>query len=203
MERQQIHIIPIKKEDSKANKRYKHFRDYQAWQQAVYICLLNSLQINNSILSIKQLKFENDIIDVENFLQLRSCDKLKRDRISGVPNKTASRRYDNNKFSECLHLLMDILIENGYFVNARKSNGRNNTDTIYSAREIFYESKLIATYQDIIAYGKNINDYLLKYIKSNEFYVLKRNDPFLSKQFDANFLKSNSSNNNSFGIFTD
>ncbi|KAL7723016.1 TATA-binding protein-associated phosphoprotein [Entamoeba marina] len=166
MERQQIHIIPIKKEDSKSNKRYKHFRDYQAWQQAVYICLLNSVceitfskpvkscKSTTQFFSIKQLKFENDIIDVENFLQLRSCDKLKRDRISGVPNKTASRRYDNNKFSECLHLLMDILIENGYFVNARKSNGRNNTDSIFTAREIFYESKLIATYQDIIAYGK-------------------------------------------------
>ncbi|KAL7714632.1 TATA-binding protein-associated phosphoprotein [Entamoeba marina] len=183
MDKKPIHPKPFKKGVSRANERYKHLRNYQAWQQAVYVCLLNSTceitfnkpvkscKTTTQFFSIKKLNFGgDDVIDVDEFLQSRSCEKLKRDKLKGVSTKTASRRYDNNKFGESLHLLMDILTENGYFINARKSNGRNNSDCIYSAKEIFYKTKLIATTQDIVEYGEIINNYLLKCVKSNDFF---------------------------------
>ncbi|GAT96857.1 hypothetical protein CL6EHI_137230 [Entamoeba histolytica] len=158
----------------KQSSRYKFtkWRNYQALQEAFFIGLLNqfatitickpSKKTTVTIQFIKiqsiQLERQYDEIPFSSFIAER-CKKRKSNDIKlGVPEKTAQRRFENNKFSEALHFL----------------------ETVHS---VYYNNKMKYSKKDIEKKGKAVNDYLCHAFKDNSQIKIKLRDEKITHIF--------------------
>ncbi|BFU19190.1 hypothetical protein, conserved [Entamoeba histolytica] len=183
----------------KQSSRYKFtkWRNYQALQEAFFIGLLNqfatitickpSKKTTVTIQFIKiqsiQLERQYDEIPFSSFIAER-CKKRKSNDIKlGVPEKTAQRRFENNKFSEALHFLVDILSEFGYFFQVSRTIGKNGTPTVETVHSVYYNNKMKYSKKDIEKKGKAVNDYLCHAFKDNSQIKIKLRDEKITHIF--------------------
>ncbi|EMS13820.1 TATA-binding protein-associated phosphoprotein, putative [Entamoeba histolytica HM-3:IMSS] len=124
------------KRQRKINDAFFKLRTYQVYQQGVLLVLLNNhfeitLQIptkrsvvTHQYFKINELRRGNDSIKVEEYVEQRCKEKYLQDISNGIPEKTARRRYDTNKITEQLHLLIDLSTEFGYRFVSKRTSGK-------------------------------------------------------------------------------
>ncbi|ELP92127.1 hypothetical protein EIN_380740 [Entamoeba invadens IP1] len=171
-----------------SNAKYKVLRNYQAEQQAILLGLLNqSSEIVISkppkktsstlqFLNIKSITFNNQqTINFDELIMRRREEKILAEMNNGIPEKTAVRRMDNFKFTECLHALTDLLFLSGYLFNVKQSTGKNNDkyDTLLS---IYFKNTLLYNTVDIENFGSAINTKIVSVMDKSNNFTLHQGD---------------------------
>ncbi|EDR27731.1 hypothetical protein EDI_104220 [Entamoeba dispar SAW760] len=155
----------------KINEAFFKLRNYQVYQQGILLALLNkhfeiTLQIptkrsvvTRQYFKINELRRGNDSIKVEEYVEQRCKEKYLQDLSNGIPEKTARRRYDTNKITEQLHLLIDLLTEFGYSFVSKWTSGKKGAQIVETIQKVISPNVTILN-KEIPVIGVQTNDYL-------------------------------------------
>lgn len=157
----------------KKNKTSREIRNFQTVQQAVLIGLLNQFSdiifkqpakksvTTQQYMRIKSIIFtEEDTVSFAEFLKRRCLEHYNWDITHDVPLKTAKRRYQTNKKTDGLHLMMDILSELGFVFHTKMTEGKSGTVKLENIIEVTRHGKCIVHPSSFIDIGKQINTIL-------------------------------------------
>ncbi|ELP92027.1 hypothetical protein EIN_291260 [Entamoeba invadens IP1] len=148
---------------------FRNVRNYQVYQQAVCIALLNSYfevsiiqplkkaHVFEQIIRIEKLQKGEDVIFVEEFCKKRCRDRFLIDTKNNIPEKTAKRRTEANKVNEMQLLLMDLLGVFGFFFETKRVHGKKTTVKGEFVQRILFNGKVFLDKNNIYEIGKNIN----------------------------------------------
>ncbi|BFU23523.1 hypothetical protein EHI8A_076270 [Entamoeba histolytica HM-1:IMSS-B] len=175
-------------------KASREFRNAQTIQQSILIGLLNKYctitigqpakksTVTQQFMRIISLDFGgNDIILMDDFLKGRCLEQMNQDISDGVSQKTAWRRYQNNKKIEEIHLLMDILTEYGYYFTAHPMKGKSETkklDIIHSIHKENFDFSL----NFLLNEGERINNLICSLLQTKDKSIVIRTNQ-LSTRF--------------------
>ncbi|ELP84842.1 hypothetical protein EIN_283980 [Entamoeba invadens IP1] len=150
-------------------KASRDFRNAQTMQQSILIGLLNRYceitiaqpakksTVTQQFMRIVSLDFGNgDRILMDEFLKFRCVEQMEQDMSEGVTQKTAWRRYQNNKKIEELHLLMDCLIEYGYIFESNPMKGKAETRKLELIKSISKQNYYYG-FDAILKEGERVN----------------------------------------------
>ena len=157
----------------------REFRNSQTIQQSILLGLLNNYcsitisqpakksTVTGQFIRVLSLDFGNgDEIQIDEFLKKRCSEQMKKDIEDGVSQKTALRRYQNNKKIEQIHLLMDILVEKGYRFQTRKMKGKLETKKLEMICSMQFQGKVFDIGE--IAYkAEHVNMAIMKMLETN------------------------------------
>ncbi|EAL48559.1 hypothetical protein EHI8A_116050 [Entamoeba histolytica HM-1:IMSS-B] len=176
----------------------RKLRDYQTCQQGVFVGLLNQFcdititkppkkaVITHQFIKIKSISFSyKDSIVIEEFLQKRCNDHKSYDLSLGCSEKTANRRFQTNKKTEVLHLLLDFLTEFGYFFEVNTTKGKKGTMKLQNIEKIYCDGKFLMGINDIYDYGFRINDIVCQMLDKKEEFILLKNEPTIRSIFES------------------
>ncbi|ELP86895.1 hypothetical protein EIN_044530 [Entamoeba invadens IP1] len=165
-------------------------------QQTFCICLLSPFckitlkkpsrrsSVTEQFFRIGNIYFaDNSETEVNAFLKKRCDEMYATDVISGVPEKTAMRRYQNNKKIEMIHFLSDLVFFNGYNLTYSGKQGKitNTLENIDRAEWNGFSLKFDVIIPKLI----EANHLLLEKVNHSEGdYIVD------SKIFNGNFLYS-------------
>ncbi|ELP94741.1 hypothetical protein EIN_340790 [Entamoeba invadens IP1] len=171
-------------------------KTYQVSQQAILLALINkhfsiALMLpkkraitGRQFLCVKTIKNGNDVIEIDNFVHQRMKEYNNYATSIGIPMKTITRRGENNRIVENIHILLDILVELGYHFQTKVSTGKNYSlkfDTIKS----FQLGKFSFNKNTIGQKGILINSYLNNLIATNnnrgQTVIVEKNDVNIEK----------------------
>jgi len=188
-------IVEIKKTPKKRRASDEHafqkLRNYQVYQQAIFIALLNQFfellvkapvkrsVVSLQLLRIESIKYLSDIIGVNDFVMARCKEKYKKDISSGIGEKTAKRRSDTNRVTELLHLLQDLLREKGFAFHSKFTDGKNGAQIIETVCSIQGPDGFFISQQEIIHKGALISKYLTDKLVSSSEITLPKEDMML------------------------
>ncbi|ELP88455.1 hypothetical protein EIN_229980 [Entamoeba invadens IP1] len=159
-----------KRPKSSVNVAFSRLRNSQVYQQAILLALINKhfqvkllIPIKRSVLTLQLFKIEeltegNDCIRVEDFVEKRCQEKFSNDVKQGIAEKTAKRRYETNRTTEQLHLLMDVLREFGYKFESRYTSGKKGAQKVETFNTIYLNDVVVVSQQQIVDLGTNINE---------------------------------------------
>ncbi|EKE39218.1 hypothetical protein ENUP19_0003G0054 [Entamoeba nuttalli] len=180
------------KRQKKINDAFFKLRTYQVYQQGVLLVLLNNhfeitLQIptkrsvvTRQYFKINELRRGNDSIKVEEYVEQRCKEKYLQDLSNGIAEKTARRRYDTNKITEQLHLLIDLLTEFGYRFVSKRTSGKKGAQIVETIQKVISPNVTILN-KEIPTIGVQTNDYLTHHCFDLKCAVIQRCDSsFLS-----------------------
>ena len=103
-----------------------------------------------------------------------------------VSMKTATRRYQNNKRIELLHLLIDLLIIRGNVEFETKCvYGKMKTNKLESIKAVYIDGKCILKEKDLVRKAEEINAYLVaRMAMTKKEFVIPRGDAIINILFD-------------------
>ena len=177
---------------------FKEIRNYQAQQQAVFLALLNRVydvavqqQVKRSLVTlpffrVEELRAADDVVRVNDFVEARCRERFVFETRQGVSEKTAQRRCETYKVTENLHALMDILMEFGYFFEARLTTGKRGTTKTETVYKVFAGETLLLRQRDIEERGSRINRLIAEQTAHGPSFVFLRNDAGLAEALGLN-----------------
>ncbi|KAL7717740.1 TATA-binding protein-associated phosphoprotein [Entamoeba marina] len=152
---------------------FRNQRNYQTAQQAILIALLNEQCDITIRRPVKRCVVKS--LCLINLLKKRCKEREKHDIGVGVSKKTAIRRYETNRITEGLHLLMDILFTQKYFFNTRKTRGKKGVIKSEAMQEIFFNEHFLMNKDDIQKKGDEINQIITeKVLKEQTMYLISK-----------------------------
>ncbi|GAB1222700.1 hypothetical protein ENUP19_0121G0175 [Entamoeba nuttalli] len=162
-------------------------------QQTLCICLLSRWCritikkptrrscVTEQFFRINSIEHEEDKIDVYSFLKKRCNEMYLFDIQRGVSEKTAIRRYQNNKKIEVIHLMEDILREYGVELETKTTEGKSGINRLENITGIYISNQVIP-FDGLIMNLIEINHILLNNVlQSNGELIIDQN------QFSFNF----------------
>ena len=176
-------------------KASRDFRNSQSLQQSILLGLLNKYcsitisqpakrsTVTDQFMRIISLNFGNgDEIKIDEYLKRRCIEQMQKDINEGVSEKTALRRYQNNKKIELIHLLMDILNEKGYSFTIKKMKGKLETKKLEMFSSIKYQGKVYSI--DKLSYQADyVNHLILDMLKSKDKIVVLEKQKVINEHF--------------------
>ncbi|ELP93470.1 hypothetical protein EIN_059650 [Entamoeba invadens IP1] len=122
-------------------------------------------RLTHQLFSIKTLTFQNEKLDIGEFV--KSCCKVdyNKDIIEGLDQKKAFRKYLNKKtyFMSCL--LMDICLELGYFFECKRvAKGKRNYKTEQIER-VWKDGVYLCGKKEVINIGIGMSEHLFEVSK--------------------------------------
>ena len=155
-------------------KASRETRNFQTLQQSLCICLLSEFcditikqparksVVTQQYMRMKTLDFGyNEVIHITDYLK-RRCTELKDDDLMNkVSMKTATRRFQNNKRIELLHLLIDLLtIRGDYDFESKYAEGKAGMNKQESIKAVWRDGKCIVSGEELIKKAETINLYI-------------------------------------------
>ncbi|ELP94216.1 hypothetical protein EIN_186430 [Entamoeba invadens IP1] len=179
------------KTSEEENTAFKQFRDSMAHQQGVFILLLcqyckielgqpsKKSVLTKPSFNVVRVDFGNDEIDVSHCVKERCLSILMQDKIHGIKETTAKRRRTANRMTETHHLLMDLLMEKGYFCEITQTTGKNGTRKTDLVRRIFYNGGFLFSKKQINTIGDEANLFLSSLFDGTpgKTVTIEHNDP--------------------------
>ncbi|ELP95217.1 hypothetical protein EIN_430130 [Entamoeba invadens IP1] len=98
---------------------------------------------------------------------MRGDQKLKHDMALGASKKTATRRYQNNKKIEVIHLMEDLLLELGFELITKTLSGKNGVNRLESILEASRNGSSI-TFKSLTTGLVKTNHKLLKIVSKSK-----------------------------------
>ena len=172
-------------------KASRESRNYQTIQQAIFTALLSEYceitikqparksVVTQQFMRMRSLNFGNGEIIIPNEYLKQRCGELRQEDLdSGVIAKTATRRYQNNKKIELLHLLIDLLsIVGGYEFESRFIEGKARLNKQQSVKKVILDDTVLLDSDDIIRKGEKINSIISERLASIKGdLVIKKGD---------------------------
>ena len=131
---------------------------------------------------LKTLDFgEGEEISVGEYLKSRCLD-MKNDDLTHVSEKTATRRYQNNKRIELLHLLIDLLIIRGeYEFDTKSVYGKMKTNKLETILSVYKDGKCVVKEDELMKKAEMINAYLVaKMATTTKEFIIPKGDPIIN-----------------------
>ena len=125
---------------------FPEVRNYQAEQEGIFLTLLNQEYditievpqkrsvVTLNYFKIVTLKNERETIQFDQLLSKRLEDLKAMDLSNGVDEKIVMRRFEVNKISESIHLLIEMLIERKYELKTTTMGKRNTRASVVELR---------------------------------------------------------------------
>lgn len=169
-------------------KNERDMKNYESYQQAVLLVLLNHycsfsiqkpLKTTSSIEprpEVIELVFDTDSINVQTLTENNCKSILSFDLQQDIKKKTALRRFSKNKTIFTVNLLFDILLEKGFFFNSKKSKKSAKSIQAERIEDIFYLDNLLMSRETIVEKGRKLNDYFYTMVKSKKSVTIVRDD---------------------------
>ncbi|ELP94649.1 hypothetical protein EIN_498590 [Entamoeba invadens IP1] len=170
-------------------------RNFQTLQQCLCICLLSEMAditikqpakksvVTQQYMRIKSIDFgDGEVLVLTEFLKRRCVEQKNDDIARGVPCKTATRRLQNNKKIELLHLLIDLLVVRcGYEFESKYTEGKIGTNKQESIKKVIRDDKVIIEGEKLLDAAEQINQIITRRLQvTHKELVIKRGDPMLS-----------------------
>ncbi|EKE41367.1 hypothetical protein ENUP19_0003G0050 [Entamoeba nuttalli] len=180
-----------KKRRASDDHAFQRMRNYQVFQQAIFIALLSQFfeivirpPVKKSIVSFQLLRVDaiklmKDVLSINDFIIARCKEKYKMDIKMGTLEKTAKRRSDTNRVTELLHLLQDLLREKGFIFISKFTDGKNGAQVIETITSIKGPNGLYLTQTDITKKGETISKYLNSEMSKSTRKFIPMNDKTL------------------------
>ena len=162
---------------------YSNHRNYQVFQQSILICLLNKYaditikrerkrsNVTLPFFTISNVVFnDNDIIDIDSYVQKRCIEIKEYDLNHNINIKTATRRFKTNRITEVIHTLIDLLrIQNEEIKTTmtRYKEGIKQSETMIKCQ---IEDREMNE-NEIKKYGEYINSFLKMNMVNDEIYL--------------------------------
>ena len=172
-----------KKHQSENAILYSNHRNYQAFQQAILITLLN----NYAVITVKKERKRSNVtvpfftissvifneideIDIDQYVQKRCIEIKEYDLTHNINPKTATRRYKTNRVTEVIHTLIDLLRikdERIETTTTRYKEGVKQSETMIGCR---IGGKNMRE-KEIKVYGEHVNTYLHERMMNDEVRI--------------------------------
>ncbi|ELP95207.1 hypothetical protein EIN_429830 [Entamoeba invadens IP1] len=177
-------------------KASRESRNFQTLQQSLCIGLLSSIcevtikqpakksVVTQQYMRIKSLDFgDGEILVVNEFLKKRCIEQKNDDVVHGVPQKTAVRRFQNNKKIELLHLLIDLLeIRGGFDFESKYTEGKVGTNKQESIKKVMKEGCVIIGAENLIEKADCVNKIITdKLANCKKELIIKRKDKTIAE----------------------
>ncbi|ELP91607.1 hypothetical protein EIN_129870 [Entamoeba invadens IP1] len=169
---------------------FRETRNYRVYEQGVLLAILNRhfsitlvspkkrSVVAKQFLTVRYLKKQTDVVDVEDFIQ-RRLKEIQTNAIKlGTPEKTATRRGENTRIVESIHILIDIVRELGYRTESKVNEGRNGNVSTETIVTIYIDKKVLKK-EDIVRNGLAINNFLDSLLVANETIIISKFDKTL------------------------
>ncbi|ELP84841.1 hypothetical protein EIN_283970 [Entamoeba invadens IP1] len=176
----------------KSPKLYKDIRNYQVYQQAVLLALLNQhaeivlspqkkkSNVTLPFFTVKSVIFnQTDRVELTHFVEKRCKKQMENDVANGISSKTALRRYKTNRVAENLHMVLDLLFEFDYLFVIKTTHGKNGANKLDTVTSCMLPNKVWMTQEQIVSVGMEINSNLSKILSQTESISLPKNSPIL------------------------
>ena len=156
-------------QDGGGTDQYCDSRNEASINESTCIALLNRIwkftfrkASKRSVLTLQFLKIDemqkqNDVISVTNFIDKRVDSLVQEDMKNGISEVTAKRRIVQRRIVECNKLLVDILREEGVFVETKSPTTNTNAPQFEIIENIFPEENVILTKEMIREFGEEVN----------------------------------------------
>ncbi|KAL7718334.1 TATA-binding protein-associated phosphoprotein [Entamoeba marina] len=180
----------------KSDTTFVSIRNYQVYQQATLIALLNEhftfkflkpfkkCHVAEQYLPIQSIEIGDDIIDVTSFIERRLMEKYHEDIKCGIKTSTALRRAEANRITEDLNLLIDLALLIGIQVKSCFSSGRNRAQVLETVIAVIDNGKVLDK-TDIITIGKQTNNYLCTKVFEAHPFELQPHNTQISTYFKS------------------
>ena len=171
-----------------SSNAFSSIRNYQTQQQSIFIAILNQhytitieLPKKKSIVSLPFLKIiklqnEEEEILVNDKVSTIVKDLYEYDIKNGVSEKTATRRFEVNRITECIKLLSDVAIRKGFEIEAYNIGKKRTRENV---QKISFDGVQL-NINDIVTKGSKISNILVKerMVKHNKsgVYILQKQD---------------------------
>ena len=172
----------------KYSQNEKETRNYECYQQAILIALVNQIC---GITLQKPFKQATSVVSKPEIISLEFEDYSIKLRVLGaqqysylsehmdhkeVKQKTEQRRVLKNRSHFAINFLFDMCLENGYFFNSKLSKKSSKCTQVERIIDIYFNGTLVFDKQAIIQRGSLINNYLLNLTKDRADYTIKKGD---------------------------
>ncbi|KAL7720691.1 hypothetical protein QTN25_001917 [Entamoeba marina] len=182
--------------DPKYVRNKRELRDYETFQQAILLGLLNqfcaitikrprkqtTVTTKNHVLV--DLIFDKEKLEIAKLTEENCKPKYLSDIKAGMNVPAAFRRLDKNKRIYAQNLLIDICVEKGYFFNSKLARKSKKNLRLERIESIYFKSNYQMGLEDIINRGKCLNNYFCSLVEKEKKYTLTKNDEFITKLLD-------------------
>ncbi|KAL7713796.1 TATA-binding protein-associated phosphoprotein [Entamoeba marina] len=185
--------IELKKNERKYVIKKREMKNYESYQQAMILGLLNQYcgmtieqptkvsKVTISSPKVITLHFDTEDINIQRIAETQCKLILEEEIQKRISNKTAMRRYEKNKKIFIQNFLFDICLEKGICFNSFLSRKSNKSQQIERISSIHYNINSFITQNQLISKGKAINTYLLSLIQSDKRITIPKCDNTLLK----------------------
>ncbi|KAL7718541.1 TATA-binding protein-associated phosphoprotein [Entamoeba marina] len=175
------------------SEKEKEMKNYECYEQAILLCLLNkfcSITIQkpfkqSTTITTKpeviSLHFETETIDIRSLAEQQCLGFYKKSLQDKVRPKTALRRNAKNKSTFTINFLFDIAIEHGFMFNSVLSKRSTKCLQVERIQHIFKDNIFLMDSNDIIYRGYIINAHLCSITKNQTKVTIPQNDPALQR----------------------
>ena len=112
------------------------------------------------------------------------CYPLYQEDCNDVQKKqTAQRRYEKNKKVFIQNLLIDILLEKGFFFESKMARQSKKTFRLERITRVFYKGELLLTEEEFFIKGTLLNTYLCSLFEKDTTILLSKNNQTLLNLF--------------------
>ena len=160
-------------------------------QQTLCICLLSQhckivikkptrrSSVTEQFFRIESIIVNEEEIDISSFLKKRCNDMYLSDMESGVTEKTANRRYQNNKKIELIHLMEDYLHFFGVEFQTKKCESKIGINKLENIIGIYNQDEKLILFDDIISHLIEINHVLLQSLLDSQGELIVDKNQFM------------------------
>ena len=160
-------------------------------QQTLCICLLSQhckivikkptrrSSVTEQFFRIETIIINEEEIDVSSFLKKRCTDLYLSDMESGVTEKTANRRYQNNKKIEIIHLMEDYLRFFGVEFKTKQSESKIGINKLENIIGIYNQNETLILFDDIVSHLIDINHILLQTLLDSQGELIVDKNQFM------------------------
>ena len=175
-----------------SKEKFIKWRNYQTCQEAIYIACLNEFceitflppmkqsKVTKQYLRIKEIKYQNEQINIQNYLKQKCKKTYQEDIRKGTTQKTAKRRLQIYRKAEEIRFYHQILIENGYsfeFLEPEKVYPLK----IRGVKTVIRDKLIILDQNSLEKYCNDIHKHLLSTTSCiSESTILHQNDPLIT-----------------------
>ncbi|ELP89182.1 hypothetical protein EIN_485740 [Entamoeba invadens IP1] len=174
---------------------FRNSRNIASATQSILVALLNikfkivlksplkKAKVTQQLLRIESIEKDNTSLFIEDFVQTRCINRLTFDKEMGVSSKTAGRRAEYNKLTENIHLLMDVLREDGFFFETETTKGKRGTLKMETIKKIYWNGRLFLDKDDIWERGSRINQYINSVFEYQDILCLGEMDRVIQRMY--------------------
>ncbi|KAL7722784.1 TATA-binding protein-associated phosphoprotein [Entamoeba marina] len=179
----------------------RNVKNKKCVQQTLLIMILNKhcdityerpkkvSNLTRQFFHIKTLNLNNELFDVEDFLNKRTVAVYENALSEGLSKKNATRRLENEKSLVLLDFLMDVALEFGYFFTTSKLKKKSSRAKVDFIEEVYYNHSLIVNLNEFQNQCLCVNEYLHSLTtKSTRKCTLVQNDSKIASLIKTNSL---------------